>query len=238
MATRRKAPTKFDKEAFLDAYYENGGYLNQAAASVGAYTSTVQYHRQHNAKFAREMKAIEDELWLERSQAAEATMEEVETGALRGTRYKKQVSHFTPRHKDWKPHFLRCLAINGCVTHACVAAGISPRTAYKARQADEDFAVEWHDAIEHSTDSLEAEGIRRALGTSDLLLLFFLKARRPHIYRENAGIWQEKLDEQHMASIVDAVQNAAFKAGIGSDEFESFREELANELQKREKAGA
>jgi hypothetical protein len=35
---------------------------------------------------------------------------------------------------------------------------------------------------------LEAEARRRAMSTSDTLLIFLLKARRPAVYRENARV--------------------------------------------------
>jgi hypothetical protein len=236
MATTRRAPTKFTteaKEAFLDEYYENGGYQRRAAEAVGHHLSTVQYHIKHNAKFARQVKAVEDELWLERSQAAEVAIEKVRNG----TNVRHNQMRGKTRDRDWKPTFLKCLAINGCVQHAAHAAGIARETAHHAKQKDEEFALAWHDAVERSTESLEAEGICRALNTSDLLLMFFLKARRPHLYRENAQIWKEQLDEQHMATIVEAVKNAAFATGLAADDFQSFTEELEQQLRKFEKAG-
>ncbi len=223
---------KFDKDAqeeFLDEYYANGGHVSLAARTVGFYHSTIDHHRRHNARFARGMREVEEELGLERAEAAEAAVEAYKNGP--------QVRGKTQDRK-WKPTFLKCLAINGCVAHAAQAAGIARETAHQAKQRDEEFALQWHDAVERSTDSLEAEGIRRALNTSDLLLMFFLKARRPHVYRENAQIWKEQLDEQHMATLVDAVKTAAFKAELPEEELRSFTEELANELRKFEKAGA
>lgn len=222
---------KFDTDAqedFLDEYYANGGHIAVAARAVGFYHSTIDHHRRHNAKFARGMREVEEELGLERAEAAEVAVESYKDGP--------QVRGKT-RDRNWKPVFLRCLAINGCVQHAAHAAGIARETAHHAKQRDEEFAVQWHDAVERSTESLEAEGIRRALNTSDLLLMFFLKARRPHMYRENAQIWQEKLDESHLATIVDAVKSAAFATGLASDDFRAFTEELEQELRKFEKAG-
>lgn len=217
------------QEDFLDEYYANGGHIAVAARTVGFYHSTIDHHRRHNAKFARGMKEVEEELGLERAEAAETALDNYKNSKQR---------RGATQHRNWRPAFLKCLAINGCVRHAAHAAGIDPRTAYNARQKDEEFALQWADAVEHSTDSLEAEGIRRALNISDLLLMFFLKARRPHLYRENAQIWKEQLDEQHMATIVDAVKTAAFRANLPQEELQSFTEELANELSKFEKAGA
>ena len=222
---------KFDTDAqedFLDDYYANGGHIAVAARTVGFYHSTIDHHRRHNAKFARGMREVEEELGLERAEAAEVAVESYKDGP--------QVRGKT-QSRNWKPTFLKCLAINGCVAHAAHAAGVARETAHQARVRDEEFALQWADAIEHSTEALEAEGIRRALNTSDLLLMFFLKARKPHMYRENAQIWQEKLDESHLATIVDAVKSAAFATGLASDDFQAFTEELEQELRKFEKAG-
>jgi hypothetical protein len=40
----------------------------------------------------------------------------------------------------------------------------------------------WDDAIEAGTDLLEDIARRRAVAQSDLLLIFLLRARRPHVY--------------------------------------------------------
>ncbi|MCA1701257.1 MAG: hypothetical protein LC790_21110 [Actinobacteria bacterium] len=73
-------------------------------------------------------------------------------------------------------------------------AGIARRTAYDARQADEDFAVAWADVEEATTERMEREAYRRAVDGvdrdvfyqgavvgaerqySDNLLMFMLKA--------------------------------------------------------------
>lgn len=145
-----------------------------------------------------------------------------------------------PRHtrsdyrKDWKPRFLKCLRINGCVSHACEAAGIARSTAYLARQEDEDFAVAWADAEDHSTEALEAEGIRRALETSDLLLMFFLKARKPATYRENATIWRNELNEEHLGIIAEVWKASVGMAGLNAEQEDRLKEEFARRLAQHE----
>lgn len=219
--------TKWDPERFLDAYYENGGYIVRAARVVGVNRTTVEYHRRHNAKFAREWRDVDEQLALEAAERGE-----VEVAHYRQNHPSRGKTQF----RNWKPTFLKCLGINGCVTHAAHAAGVAVRTAYLERQKDEEFAVAWANAIEHSTEELEAEGIRRALNTSDLLLMFFLKARKPHLYRENAQIWKTELDEQNVATIVDAVRNAATTAGLDESQFSDFAAELETELRRFEKS--
>jgi hypothetical protein len=108
----------------------------------------------------------------------------------------------TPK-RPWKEQFLSALASVGVVAHAAKKAKITRQAAYLARDADPVFAARWKDAVEQSTELLEAEAIRRAsTGTlkpvyqrgelvgkireySDTLLIFMLKARKPGMYRDN-----------------------------------------------------
>ena len=107
---------------------------------------------------------------------------------------------FTPKKRE---RFLDALRDTGNVTKAAESVGISRRAAYDHRQANADFAAQWEDAWEESTDKLEAEARRRAFAGveepvfyqgekcgviqrySDTLLIFLLKAHRPEKYREN-----------------------------------------------------
>ncbi len=136
--------------------------------------------------------------------------------------------------RDWKPVFLKCLRINGCVSHAADAAGITRATAYAHRKRDEEFARAWDEAEDHSTEALEKEGIRRALETSDLLLMFFLKARRPHVYRENAQIWRNELNEEHLAIIADVWKDSVATAGLAPEQEARLQEEFARRLSQHE----
>lgn len=64
---------------------------------------------------------------------------------------------------DWKPIFLAALAELPVVTHACNAAGINRSTVSRAREADEDFAKAWDEAMEQGIDKAEQEAFRRAV---------------------------------------------------------------------------
>jgi hypothetical protein len=99
--------------------------------------------------------------------------------------------------------FLAALTEGYSVTHAAERAGHHRRRFYDAREADADFADAWLDALEQGTDLLEDELRRRALGYDEVTydgdgkpfrtvhrhdtraLELTLKARRPHLYREN-----------------------------------------------------
>ena len=92
------------------------------------------------------------------------------------------------RAADWRPAFLAALADCGVVRYAAEEAGVSRRTAYRAREADEPFRDGWDDALQAGADALEAEARRRALSGSDTLLIFLLKGARPATYRDNAKV--------------------------------------------------
>jgi hypothetical protein len=86
---------------------------------------------------------------------------------------------------QWQDVFLRLLATNGNITHAAKGAGITRQAAYWARNADDAFKAAWDDAREQAIDTLELEAHRRAMKSSDLLIIFLLKALRPEKYREH-----------------------------------------------------
>lgn len=64
---------------------------------------------------------------------------------------------------DWQKLFLKALAEVPVVQYACDAAGVQRCTAYRARQADEEFAQAWEDAMEDGVDRAEQEAFRRAV---------------------------------------------------------------------------
>jgi hypothetical protein len=64
---------------------------------------------------------------------------------------------------DWKPPYLAALREMPVVAHACKAVGIERSTAYRAREADEDFAKAWDDAMEEGVDRAEQEAFRRGV---------------------------------------------------------------------------
>lgn len=86
------------------------------------------------------------------------------------------------------PRFLELLSQTGNVTAACRGSGLSKETVYKARKTDPEFAAAWQKAEETAVDLLELEARRRAMSTSDTLLIFLLKAHKPDMYRERLDI--------------------------------------------------
>ena len=97
---------------------------------------------------------------------------------------------------DWGATFLAAYRESGVVSLAAQAAGVDRTTPYARRKADPDFARMWGEAEEEATDVLVAEARRRALDSSDALLIFLLKSHRPAVYRE-------KFDVTHRGPIAD-----------------------------------
>ena len=64
---------------------------------------------------------------------------------------------------DWKAVFLAALAEVPVVVHACKAAGVNRTTAWRAREADPEFAKAWDEAMEEGIDRAEQEAFRRAV---------------------------------------------------------------------------
>jgi hypothetical protein len=126
-----------------------------------------------------------------------------------GTRKKAEAKAARAEAKERREKqkvFLDSFRELGTVSAACIAAGIGRTTAYRWRQADEDFALAWHDLEEDTTDEMEREAYRRAVEGvpepvfhkgeeiatinrySDTLLIFMLKARKPETYRERFDV--------------------------------------------------
>lgn len=89
---------------------------------------------------------------------------------------------------------------------ACEAAGISRTTFRNWRQTEPEFMELFEDAFEDGTDTIEDEGVRRAVKGvkqdvyhqgevvgekqvySDQLMTFFLAGRRPQRYRQSGDV--------------------------------------------------
>lgn len=63
----------------------------------------------------------------------------------------------------WKIKFLASLAETDNVTLSCKVSGVDPKTAYKHRENDKEFAAAWVLAMESAADVLELEARRRAV---------------------------------------------------------------------------
>jgi hypothetical protein len=96
---------------------------------------------------------------------------------------------------DWKPPYLAALREIPVVAHGCKAVGIERSTAYRAREADEDFAKAWDEAMEEGVDRAEQEAFRRGIvGFEEPVIDKGRVAYRYERYEEEDvnGIKQEK----------------------------------------------
>jgi hypothetical protein len=98
----------------------------------------------------------------------------------------------TVRTPKRRAAFLTAIGGGQSVFAACQAAGIARSAVYTWRADDPDFAFAWDEAIEAGTDLLEDVARRRAVAQSDLLLIFLLRARRPHVYRPPRAVMFER----------------------------------------------
>lgn len=111
---------------------------------------------------------------------------------------------------EWRPVFLKTLEITGNVSEATKAAKITRHIAYDHRDRDPVFAEQWKEAHESAIDALEVAARARAMGTSDTLLIFLLKAHRPAMYREKfemSGPGGGPMQLQIIEEIVDAADH-------------------------------
>lgn len=101
-----------------------------------------------------------------------------------------------------KKAFLAAFAQCGNISHACRLADCSRTLVYKWLNEEPDFKAQFDEADTSATEALEKEAYRRAcegtlrpiyqggrkVGTirefSDTLLIFLLKGRKPHMYRD------------------------------------------------------
>jgi hypothetical protein len=111
-----------------------------------------------------------------------------------------------PLSERARRRFLEALGTGWSVSAAAERAGRHRNRFYDLRERDDEFALEWSQAVERGTQVLEDEARRRAVDGveepvyqggelvgvvrkySDRLLEFLLRARRPAVYRENARI--------------------------------------------------
>lgn len=89
---------------------------------------------------------------------------------------------------DWRDRFLAQLAESGIVREACIAAGISRKTAYEHRAADSDFAAAWKLALQDAADAALAVYRRRALQQSDRAMEFFITSRDRETFGQSGQI--------------------------------------------------
>jgi hypothetical protein len=126
----------------------------------------------------------------------------------------------TPR-RDWIPAFLDAIRASGNVRLAASAAGVDRSTPYVRAKRDPEFAANWAMAEQDAIDILEAEARRRALESSDSLLMFLLRAHRPERYRDSVEV---RLDVRAQA------EQVAARLGVPLEQVLERVERLAREV--------
>lgn len=89
---------------------------------------------------------------------------------------------------DWRDRFLTELAECGIVREACIAAGVSRKTAYQHRADDATFAEAWKLALQDAADLALVTYRTRAFQQSDRAMEFFLKSRDPDAFGDRAQL--------------------------------------------------
>lgn len=112
--------------------------------------------------------------------------------------------------KNWQPVWLEAYRETGTVSGACRQLGISRARAYRERQADEDFALAWHEIEQATTDEIEKTAVQIALEGNPTMLIFMLKCRKPEIYTE-----RHHLEHSGSVSLLD-LERALDEAGHAS----------------------
>jgi hypothetical protein len=118
------------------------------------------------------------------------------------------------------PRFLELVRQTGNVYLSARGAGVDRSTPYALATRDRAFAAAWAQAEADAVDALEAEARLRALGGSDQLLMFLLRAHRPERYRERNDV---RVDLRRKA------ERLAERLGIPTDEVRARLEQLARE---------
>lgn len=84
--------------------------------------------------------------------------------------------------KRWWASFFDGLSESGIVSAACQKARISRKTVYQYKRENEEFARRWAEAEQLGLSVLEDVAAKRAIKSSDTLLIFLLKHRKKDVY--------------------------------------------------------
>ena len=115
----------------------------------------------------------------------DSALEVAERGMLRMQEIvSQQLQAFTTSEKD---QFVAELIRHGNVHRACVACGVSRRTALTARDLDPVFANAWAEALQSHVDAVEQSVLEQARDNTQkaqILAIFYLKSQRRETYGE------------------------------------------------------
>ena len=90
---------------------------------------------------------------------------------------------------NWRPAFLRALAVTGVVTTAARNAGVERKTAYRARNSNLAFARQWDNALDEALDAVEQAVMRASIeGTDMQTARWVLSRRRPEMWGDKVEV--------------------------------------------------
>lgn len=85
---------------------------------------------------------------------------------------------------EWRLTFLTVMRETANVRLSCQFAGISRKTAYAHRAADEEFREQWDEALQDALDKIELAAYRHAHNGDAGLIKWLLSTHRPEVYGE------------------------------------------------------
>lgn len=88
------------------------------------------------------------------------------------------------RQNLWLDAFVK----TGTILGACRRTGVGRETVRQWRLKDPAFEARFQDSDLDITETLETKGMSQAMSGDTTLLIFFLKARRPKVYRDNIKV--------------------------------------------------
>jgi len=117
------------------------------------------------------------------------------------------------KYRQWRRIFLVTLRATGNVMLSCQSAHISKVVAYRLKNNNQLFRKQWEEAEDDAIETLEAIARKRAAESSDVLLIFLLKAHRPEKYREVYRVEHTVIQEE--------VKRLAAETGLSAEAIEA-----------------
>lgn len=131
-----------------------------------------------------------------------------------------------PRYRgkagEWAPAFLAALADTGNVRASCLMAGIGRQSVYNYRASNARFSAEWDEAVQDAVDVLAAAARKRALETSDTLLIYLLKVHGGPEYRNDQRRTSEPMLSEGQQRVL--TERIAAMMGVDPEEIEGALE--------------
>ncbi len=95
------------------------------------------------------------------------------------------------------------------ISKACKASNVPRKTFYNWKDSDKEFKALFEEVEEASLDEVELTARKRGLEKSDLLLIFYLKSKRPKVFgdKKEVVVKDETKAEDHRDEILDRLTN-------------------------------